>query len=554
MTTQAGSPPRVDTEGRDSWLPMIVIAMGQALMSFNVNALPVSIGGLVASFDTPPTTVGTAIVTYSLFIAGFVMLGAKIGALFDSRRVFQAMVVLFGTAMVIMTFSPNATVMIAAQGLAGAAGAALVPTLVVLIATNYKGAQQAQALGWLGAVEAMAGVLAFLVAGSLGTWIGWRYAFGLLVVLAGCVLMLSKQLKPVAGQPNLTIDGVGMVLAALAIILISLGFNNLNRWGLLLAGPAAPVGLLGLSPAPVMIVLGTGLGQAFFTWSKKRLAAQKTPLVALEVVEKPQQRFAVCLMFIIVVLGSAVTFLIPLYMEIIQGRSSLQTALAIIPYSLAIFAAAILVLRLYDRLTLRNVARFGFAVVAAGLMLLAVVIRNDWETFMVILSLIAIGLGQGALVTVLFNVLAAASPKELAGDVGSLRGTANNLAGAVGTGSAGALLIGVLSASITMNLADNPVIPSELKAQVILDKVTFVSNDRLLEVLERTRATPKQVAEAVRINTDVRLRTLKICFFVLAGVALLAIFPAGGLPGDVRRDVPSGQPQGLAERGGRRSA
>jgi hypothetical protein len=33
------------------------------------------------------------------------------------------------------------------------------------------------------------------------------------------------------------------------------------------------------------------------------------------------------------------------------------------------------------------------------------------------------GPGQGSLVTLLFNVMVAASPKELAGDVGSLRGT-----------------------------------------------------------------------------------------------------------------------------------
>jgi membrane-associated phospholipid phosphatase len=51
---------------------MIVIAMAQILMSFNVNSLPVSIGGIVASFNAPSTLVGTAIVTYSLFIAGFV--------------------------------------------------------------------------------------------------------------------------------------------------------------------------------------------------------------------------------------------------------------------------------------------------------------------------------------------------------------------------------------------------------------------------------------------------------------------------------------------------
>ena len=49
-------------EVQASWIPMIVIAMGQALMSFNVAALPVSMGGMVESFNTPPTTVGTAIV------------------------------------------------------------------------------------------------------------------------------------------------------------------------------------------------------------------------------------------------------------------------------------------------------------------------------------------------------------------------------------------------------------------------------------------------------------------------------------------------------------
>jgi len=32
-------------EEQASWVPMIVIAMGQALMSFNVAALPVSMSG-----------------------------------------------------------------------------------------------------------------------------------------------------------------------------------------------------------------------------------------------------------------------------------------------------------------------------------------------------------------------------------------------------------------------------------------------------------------------------------------------------------------------------
>jgi len=236
-------------------------------------------------------------------------------------------------------------------------------------------------------------------------------------------------------------------------------------------------------------------------------------------------------MFMIVALGSAVSFLIPLYIEIVQGLNSLRAALAIIPYSLAIFAGAVLVSRLHDWLSSRRVARIAFVVVAAGLTLLAMVIRNEWHTVTVIFGLIVIGFGQGALVTVLFNVLAAASPPALAGDVASLRGATNNLAGGVGTALASALLIGVLSASVTTNLVDNPVIPKGLKAQVDLDNVDFVSDDRLLEVLESTTAAPQQVAEAARIYTQARLRSLRICFLALTGLALIAIFPAGGLPG-----------------------
>jgi hypothetical protein len=37
--------------------------------------------------------------------------------------------------------------------------------------------------------------------------------------------------------------------------------------------------------------------------------------------------------------------------------------------------------------------------------------------------------------------------------------------------------------------------------------------------------------EAVRINTQARLRSLRICLLVLTGLALTAIFPAGALPG-----------------------
>jgi hypothetical protein len=173
-----------------------------------------------------------------------------------------------------------------------------------------------------------------------------------------------------------------------------------------------------------------------------------------------------------------------------------------------------------------------------ALLWLAWVVRNDWSALVVMIGLITFGIGQGALVTLLFNVLITAAPKELAGDVGSLRGTTQNLAAAVGTAVAGALLVGLLSSMIMYQVADNPQLPAEVQSQIDLDSINFVTNDHLLEIMQGTTATPEQVEEAVRINTEARLRALKIGLLIMAGVALLATFPASRLPAYRPGEIP----------------
>jgi predicted MFS family arabinose efflux permease len=542
MSVHAESSVRADATPQESWVPMVAIALGQVIMSFNVASLPVALSGMVESFNVPPTTVATGIVTYSMLVAGFVMLGAKLNQRFGALNVFRAVVVLFGIAQALMTFSPNATLMITAQGLSGAAGAALVPSLVALIAENYKGSQQATALGALGSARAGAGVAAFLIGGILGTHIGWRPAFGILIALSAIVFILSFRLRPDEGRPEVKIDLLGVVLAAAAIVLISFGFNNLNRWGLGVATPGAPFNLLGLSPAPFMIVLGIALGQAFLVWTRRREAAGRTPLLALAVIDSPQERAAVYTMFAVVALEAALNFTVPLYIQIVQGRSPLATAIAMMPFNLTVFFSAMLIVRFYDRLTPRQIGRYGFMLCTAALLWLAFVVRNDWSAVPVLIGLVAFGIGQGSLVTLVFNVLVTASPKQLAGDVGSLRGTTNNLAAAVGTAVAGALLVGLLSAVVLRSIAATPVLTPEIQSQVDLDSINFVSNDRLRGALERTTATPQQVEEAVRINTEARLRALKIGLLIMAGLAFLTIIPAGRLPDYVPGEIPADPP------------
>src|SRR5262249_11875983 len=151
--------------------------------------------------------------------------------------------------------------------------------------------------------------------------------------------------------PEVKIDVVGVVLAAAAIILISFGFNNLNRWGITLARPAAPFSVVGLSPAPIMIVIGIVFGQGFFSWTRRREAAHRTPLLALAVLDSPEERAAVYAMFSVVALEAALNFSVPLYIQIVQGSTPLATAVAMLPFNLTVFIAAMLIVRIYDRLT-----------------------------------------------------------------------------------------------------------------------------------------------------------------------------------------------------------
>jgi MFS family permease len=525
-------------EVRDSWIPMIVIAMGQALMSFNVAAIPVSMGGMVKDFNTPPTTVGTAVVFYSLGVSGFIMLGAKLGQRFGAKIFFQAAVGLFLAAMVTMVLSPTAEIMLAAQGLAGFAGAALVPTLVVLIANHYSGKQQAEAVGWLGSARAIAGVLAFVIVGSVATFLSWRYAFGLLIIHAAAILLLSFKLKPSAARTDVKIDILGVILSAIAIICITFGFNNLRNWGVLLARPAAPFDVLGVSPAILMIVVGIVIGGGFFIWTRRQAEVGNTPLLALNVVESPREWAAVVALFLVVAVEGAINFSVPLYIQIVQGQSGLMTSVAMMPFMLTVFFTAILIVRLYGLYSPRTIARGAFVLVAIGTGWLAFTVSNDWSTIPVILGLITVGLGQGALVTLLFNVLVTAAPKENAGDVGSLRGVTQNLAAAVGTALVGTMLVGLLSSMIIAGSASNPVITAELKDEVNLTNLNFFSDSQLKERLASTSATPAQLDEALNINADARSRSLKIGFLLLSGLALLALIPCSWLPDYKAGEIP----------------
>ncbi len=75
-----------------------------------------------------------------------------------------------------------------------------------------------------------------------------------------------------------------------------------------------------------------------FLWTRRREANNKTPLLPLQVLDSPQERAAVFAMFAVVALEAALNFSVPLYIQIVQGRSPLATAVAMLPFNLTVFS------------------------------------------------------------------------------------------------------------------------------------------------------------------------------------------------------------------------
>lgn len=527
-----------ELQDRRSWLPMVGLFFAQILMSFNVAALPVSLGGMSEDFGSAPTVVSSTIVAYGIAVAALVMVGAKVGQRVGWVRVFRVVVATFAASALMMIMSPTVGWAIAGQALAGASAAIIVPALVALIAENYSGSQQATAIGSLGSARAVSGMSAFFIGGALGTLVGWRPVFAIVLVLAVTVFAFSFTLRSDNGDAGIEIDLVAAVLIGGAVVLLTLGFNNLNAWGVFFAEPSAPFALLGLSPAPVLIVVGIVLGQSFFLWTRRRMREGKAPLVDLSVLGSSRERAAVYAMFIVVALEAALNFTVPLYIQIVQGRTPFDTSLAMMPFNLTVFVTATLVVRFYKRYSPRLIGMVSFTLTTAALVWLAYVVDNNWETAPTIAGLIVFGIGQGALVTLVFNVLVSSAPKNLAGDVGSIRGTTQNLASAVGTALVGAMLVTILSFSVGQAVVDNVDLPDSLIAQVDLDNVDFVSNSQLRAVLDETDATADQIDAAVSVNEDARLRTLKYGLLILAAISATAIVPAGRLPDYTPGEIP----------------
>ena len=259
------------------WLPLVILASAQFVMVLDSSVMNVSISQIVADLDTTVTGVQGAITMYTLVMAAFMLVGAKLGDIWGRDRVFAVGLAVYGAGSAITSISQNLPMLLFGWSLIEGLGAVLViPAIAALTAANYDGKDRAFAYGMIGGAAGAAIAAGPLIGGWVTTNFSWRYVFVGEVVVVIAILIVHRFLKRAPRPEHVPkLDLGGAALSALALGLIVFGILKSSTWGWIYPIDAPTIAgneitPFGFSVVPFLIVGGFVVLGCFLAWEERR--------------------------------------------------------------------------------------------------------------------------------------------------------------------------------------------------------------------------------------------------------------------------------------------
>jgi MFS family permease len=523
------------------WLPIIILASAQFVMVLDSSVMNVSISQIVADLDTTIQGVQLAITAYTLVMAAFMMVGAKLGDIWGRERVFAIGLAIYGLGSFTTAISPNLSVLLFGWSLVEGLGAALViPAIAALIAANYADKDRALAYGIIGGTAGAAVAAGPLIGGWVTTTFSWRYVFAAETLIVAAILLVRRRMKTapkVESPPQLDLVGVG--LSAVGLGLAVFGILKSSEWGLIVPRGALTVGgheitPFGFSSVPFFILAGIGLLAAFAIWEERREREGRDTLLDRSLLRIPQLRAGLTTLMMQQLLLLGTFFVLPVYLQVVLGLDAFETGKRLFPMSVALFIAALAGPRFAARFSPKRVAQGGLAALTIAALVLLGTIDIELNEAWFALALAVFGTGAGLLLSQLGNVIISAVEPSKTNEAGGLQGTAQNLGASLGTALIGSVLIAALTTGFVSRVEENPAVPSSVKEQVsaAVEKGIPVVPVKDVQKAAEQQGVPKAQAEALAKDYgDAELQALKRSIGAVAIFALLSFWFTRGLPG-----------------------
>ncbi|MFE2878428.1 MFS transporter [Streptomyces roseus] len=536
MASRAGTAER--SASAKSRVVLVTLASGQFLMALDSSVMNVSIATVAQDVGTTVTGIQGAITAYTLVMAMFMIPGGKVGALIGRKRAFTIGCCIYGAGSLTTALAPNLTVLLLGWSLLEGIGASLIlPAIVALVAGNFAVERRPAAYGLVVAAGAIAIAVGPLIGGIATTYFSWRWVFAGEVVVVLGILVLARRIADAPLGERRSIDFAGAVLSALGLGIFVYGVLRSDEWGWFQPKPEAPA-WLGASLTTWLVLAGLGLLWIFLRWEAKVGARGGDPLVDPGMLRNDQLTGGLTMFFFQYLVQMGVFFVVPLYLSVALGLSALETGARLLPLSVSLLAAAVLIPRFLPDVSPRRVVRLGILALLAGAVVLMAALDLEAGAEVVTVPLLLIGLGMGALASQLGSVTVSAVPQAQSAEVGGVQNAVTNLGASIGTALAGSIMIAALTTSFLATIEANPAVPDSVtsKATVQLQSgAPFLSDAQLNSALDEAGVNPELSQAALDANAEARLDGLRAALAILALAALIALF--------FTHRIPSAQPR-----------
>src|SRR5215472_17094079 len=420
------------------WLTLVILLLAAFMNLLDVSIVNIAIPSIQRDLHASYADVQWALAGYTLAYALVLITGGRLGDTFGRKRLFLIGVSGFTIMSALCGAAQSPGQLIAFRVIQGAMGAIMVPQVLAVIQVIFPPAERIKALAGFGITAGLGTVSGPLIGGLLIQHnlfgLDWRPIFlinvpvGIIAVIASAVLVReSRSARP----PKLDPVGVVLVSAALLLLLYPLVQGRQLGWpGWTYVSMAAS--------APVFAL--------FVWWERVKTRRDGSPLVPLRLFGRREFSVGMAIAMTFFLGIASFGLVLTLFLQLGLGFTPLHAGVTFLPFSLGILVSSGAAARLAPRFG-RGVTMAGALIMAAAMTGLIAAVHHygaavtTWE---LVPGLVAAGLGLGAVIAPLADIVLDRVPHQDAGSASGVFNTGLQLGNSIGIAVIGVIFFALL--------------------------------------------------------------------------------------------------------------
>lgn len=422
------------------WRALLAVAFGTYMATMDFSIVNVALPTFAREFDRSPDTVVWATLISSLVVTGLTLTAGRAGDLYGRRRVYLAGWAIFTAGMAAASVAATFEQLILTRLIQAVGVSLAIANGNAIVTEAFPPEQRGQALGTTGAVVGAGLMSGPILGGLILEFFSWpaifalRVPIGLIAIALAWALIRPSQPPHAPAARRMDLPGAFTLFLALSAGILAV--NRAQAWGW---------------DAPRILALAVLTIAAFLAFLRIE-ARSPSPVVALTLFRARAFSVGVSSLALSFAGQSAVTFLLPFYLQEVRGFSTGQVGLLVATVPCMMLLLSPISGRVSDRYRFTHQATLGIALVSLGLLSLAT-ISATMPVVGIVARLALIGIGASIFMSPNSAAIMNSVPPDRLGTASASVATARNIGNAVGLALASAVLVAVATASAGFSAA-----------------------------------------------------------------------------------------------------